>query len=394
VRQAGLVRILAVLVLALAAATVVGIVVLWPHDRELPRPEGLAAPHTQKGKITGVMEVRCGAGVQQRDCLRVAAEVQSGPDKGLKVKFTFGKGEGDFGVGDRIRVFKNPPPPPGTDPALQPDVGPYSFSDFERRPPMLWLAVLFAGLVLLTSRWQGLRALGGLAASLLVIVFFIVPAILDGSSPIAVAFIGGLAVMFATLPLAHGLGPKTVAACLGTAVALALTLGLADLFTGLAHLSGVSSEEAAFLRTTQERLSLQGLLVAGMVIAALGVLDDLTVSQSSTVMALRRANPSLGFRPLFRSALGVGHDHIAATVNTLVLAYAGASLPVLLIFSLADTPLTEALNLEAVAEPITATLVGSIGLIAAVPVTTALAAALAVRLEPAKLGRVEHAHAH
>jgi len=131
-----------------------------------------------------------------------------------------------------------------------------------------------------------------------------------------------------------------------------------------------------------------------MVIGALGVLDDLTVSQSSTVMALRRANPRLGFGELFRSALAVGHDHIAATVNTLVLAYAGASLPVLLIFSISDTSFADAVNNEAVAEEIVATLVGSIGLIAAVPVTTALAALLAVRLDAGALTDEHGAHAH
>jgi uncharacterized membrane protein len=248
--------------------------------------------------------------------------------------------------------------------------------------------------VLLTSRWQGLRALTGLVASLGLIVFFVAPAILEGRSPTGVAFIGALAVMFVTIPLAHGIGPKTLAACLGTAVSLALALGLADLFIELSHLSGITSEEAVYLRATQQGLSLQGLLLAGMVIGALGVLDDLTVSQSSTVMALRRANPSLGFQKLFRSALGVGHDHIAATVNTLVLAYAGASLPVLLVFSLAETSLGEALNFEAVAESVVGMLVGSIGLIAAVPVTTALAALLALRLEKDQLADAHAGHAH
>jgi uncharacterized membrane protein len=129
-----------------------------------------------------------------------------------------------------------------------------------------------------------------------------------------------------------------------------------------------------------------------MVIGALGVLDDLTVSQSSTVLALRHANPALGFGELFRRALAVGHDHIAATVNSLVLAYAGASLPVLLLFSLADTSLTEAVNFEAVAEAVVAMLVGSIGLIAAVPVTTALAATLALREPPQRVDDDGHAH--
>jgi uncharacterized membrane protein len=234
----------------------------------------------------------------------------------------------------------------------------------------------------------------GLGGSLLVIVFFIVPAILDGRSPTSVALFGALAVMFATIPLAHGLGAKTVAACLGTAMSLLLVLTLADLFTELAHLTGFASEEAVFLRATSGQLSIQGLLLAGMVIGALGVLDDLTVSQASTVMALRRANPALRFRQLFRSALAVGHDHIAATVNTLVLAYAGASLPILLIFNLGGTSFTDAVNTEAVAEQIVATLVGSIGLIAAVPITTGLAALLALSVEPERLPPDEAAHAH
>jgi uncharacterized membrane protein len=388
-RGSRLVRVLYLLFVALAVATIVGIAVLWPDDREIQRPEGLAKQQTLRAEIVAVEEAACGSNVGQTDCVRATVEVQSGPEKGREVHFTFPRSEVEFDVGDRIRVVKNPPLPPANTPPAEP----YSFSDFERRPPMLWLAAFFGGLVLLTGRWQGLRALTGLVASLAVIVFFVVPAILDGQSPTAVALFGGLAVMFATLPLAHGLGVKTVAASLGTAISLVLTLVLAHVFTGLAHLSGISSEEALYLNTTQEKLSLQGLLIAGMVIAALGVLDDLTVSQSSTVMALRRANPLLRFRALFRSAVGVGHDHIAATVNTLVLAYAGASLPILLIFSLADTPLTDALNFEAVAEPIVAMLVGSIGLIAAVPVTTALAAALATRLEPTAL-EAEHEHAH
>src|SRR5919106_1096260 len=139
-------------------------------------------------------------------------------------------------------------------------VDPYSFSDFERRPPMLWLAAIFAVLVLITGRWQGLRALAGLAASLGIIVFFIAPAILEGQSPTGVAFIGALAVMLVTIPLTHGIGPKAISACLGTAVSLTLILLLADLFVGLGHLSGITTEETVFLRATQEELSLQGLL--------------------------------------------------------------------------------------------------------------------------------------
>jgi uncharacterized membrane protein len=394
VQPSVVVRALSLLVLLLVAGTATGVVLLWPENREIPRPEELgAAPDTEKAEVVGVRATPCERGSGRDDCLEVTAELLSGPDEGDEVTFTFAAAEAEFDVGDDIRLLKN------SLPDVSPDAGdagveiePYLFSDFERRAPMLWLVALFVALVLLTGRWQGLRALLGLGGSLAVIVLFVVPAILDGRSPTAVAFVGALAIMLITLPLAHGVGPKTIAASLGTAASLSLTLLLGYVFIDLAHLSGVSSEEAVFLRATQGELSLQGLLLAGMVIAALGVLDDLTVSQSSTVMALRRANPSLGFGGLFRSAIAVGHDHIAATVNTLVLAYAGASLPVLLFFSLADTPFADAINFEAVAEAVVATLVGSIGLIAAVPITTALAALLATRIEPSALPTPGHAH--
>jgi uncharacterized membrane protein len=160
------------------------------------------------------------------------------------------------------------------------------------------------------------------------------------------------------------------------------------------HLTGISSEETTYLRAVAGTISLQGLLLAGMIIGALGVLDDLTVSQASTVMALRRANPVLGTGKLIRGALDVGHDHIAATVNTLVLAYAGASLPVLLIFSIGGTSFRDAVNTEAVAAQVVAMIVGSIGLIAAVPITTALAALVAERLPEAALVDEGHVHTH
>jgi uncharacterized membrane protein len=243
---------------------------------------------------------------------------------------------------------------------------------------MAVLALVFVAVVLLFARLRGALSLLGLGVSLAIVLVFVVPAILDGESPLAVAVVGSLAVALVTIPLAHGRGPKSLAAVLGTAASLLLTALLALVFTEAAHLTGFSSEEATFLQLSGADLSLEGLLLAGMVIGALGVLDDVTVSQASTVLALRGAAPSLGFRQLFARALRVGRDHVSATVNTLVLAYVGASLPVLIIFSSADVGLGDALNLEVVAKEVVATLVGSIGLIAAVPVTTALAALLAL----------------
>jgi uncharacterized membrane protein len=249
----------------------------------------------------------------------------------------------------------------------------YAFDDFQRTRPLGWLAAIFAFAAVAAGRVRGLRALVGLGLSLAMVVFFVVPAIAGGRSPLAVVLFGALGVMFLTIPLVHGGGAKSLAACLGTAAALVVTLVLAHAFVALAHLSGVSSEEAIYLQAT-DQVSLQGLLLAGMVIGALGVLGDTTVTQASTVLALRRANPALGFTALVKHATAVGHDHIAATINTLVLAYTGAAIPVLLIFSLSGTSLGSALNSEAVAGAIVAMLVGSIGLMLAVPLTTALAA--------------------
>jgi uncharacterized membrane protein len=375
------------------AATVIGLIANWPSDRTIEPPRSLVRPKTESAEVVGLTAERCRV-PGQTDCRRVTVRLTSGKDKGKRASFQLDdtRSEVRLSLGDSIRVYENPLPEGAQIGGVQVDR--YGFSDFERRSPLLWLALGFAALVLVTGRLQGLRALIGLGGSLLIVVFFVVPAILDGHSPASVALFGGLAVMFVTIPLAHGFGVKTVAACLGTTACLLLVLGLAEAFTDLTHLTGLASEEAIFLRTTTGELSVQGLLLAGMVIGALGVLDDLTVSQASTVMALRRANPALRFRELFAGALAVGRDHITATVNTLVLAYAGASLPVLLIFSLGGTSFTDAVNTEAVAAQVVATLVGSIGLIAAVPVTTALAALLATNLRPAQLGGDAARHAH
>ena len=382
------------LIFALAvvvAATLIGLIALWPHDADVELPANSVRPKTETAEVITVSKADCRA-PGRRDCRRVTVRLLSGVDEGTATSFTSGDAEAEvpLELGDRVRVYKNPLPPSAQIGGVRIDQ--YGFSDFDRRSPLAWLGVAFAALVLLTGRWQGLRALLGLVGSLAIILFFVVPAILGGGPAREVALIGALAIMLVTIPLAHGLGPKTIAACLGTSLSLFLTLTLAVTFTEIANLTGFSSEESVFLRASVGELSIRGLLLAGMVIGALGVLDDLTVTQSSTVMALRRADPYLSARRLFRSALVVGHDHIAATVNTLVLAYAGAALPVLLVFNLGGTAFGDAVNSEAVAEEIVAMLVGSIGLIAAVPITTAIAAILATHVDVRRLD--EHTHAH
>jgi uncharacterized membrane protein len=378
-------RVAAATCAALTVATLIAMALLWPTGKSDLK---LATPPSEQAEVVAVAATQCPQGL--RNCRRITIELGSGPDSGRTFDIEEGGGGSVLRLspGDAIRVNRNPQvdAPAG--------VQPYSLADFDRRTPMVWLVVAFVVIAALFGRRRGVMALVGLVVSLGVVVFFIVPAILDGRPPLAVALAGSLAVMLATIGLAHGVGAKSQAAALGTAASLTLTVALALAFTKLAHLSGFGDEAATNLNGLGANLSLQGLVLAGMVIGALGVLDDVTVSQASAVMALRRANPLQGFRELYRGALDVGRDHVAATVNTLVLAYAGASLPLFLVFSVGGVPFTDAVNGETVAEPVVATLVGSIGLIAAVPITTALAALLASRLPPERLPVGEHAHAH
>lgn len=362
------------LVGVIALFVVIGVFALWPQGGG---PSNGGQAPTLAAEVVAVQARPCAAapGVEAGECRRVTVRVDEGPDAGTPHGFDVAGLPID--VGDALRVVRSEIPPGGIG-GVQVDR--YSFNDFERGTPLLLLAAAFGLLVVVAARWKGLRALIGLSISLLVVIGFIIPAILGGQPPVAVALVGALAVMLVTIPVAHGVSPRSVAAILGTTVALIVTLLLVMLMASLAHLTGFSSEEASYLRAFATDLSLRDLLIAGVVIATLGVLDDLTVSQASTVMALRAANPRLGRRELFRRGMAVGHDHVAATVNTLVLAYAGAALPVLLVFGLADASFTSAVTSEAVAVEVVATLVGSIGLVLAAPLTTAIAAYLASRL--------------
>lgn len=370
----------------LAIATAIAMALLWPSGETDELAVGLAAG-TEGADVTRVETSQCPGGVEAT-CRSIEIVLTSGEASGETARIELGSTGTDPGieVGDAVRVAAQEGAP-GAPPS-------YTLSDFERRSPMLWLTLAFGTLVVVLGRLRGALSLLGLGGSLVIVLTFIVPAILEGSSALAVALVGAIAVMLVTISLAHGLSAKSLAAMLGTTASLILVVTLAAAFTSLANLTGLASEEATFLATRDTGISLQGLLLAGMVIGALGVLDDVTVSQSSTVMALRAANPALGPRELYGRAIEVGRDHISATVNTLVLAYVGASLPVLLIFSSGGIGFFDAVNVELVATEIVAMLVGSIGLIAAVPITTGLAALLATRLPEQALGDPGHVHSH
>lgn len=272
----------------------------------------------------------------------------------------------------------------------------FFISDVVRRPALLWLATLFIAAVCAFGGLGAIRSFIGMIASFLVLIFFMIPRILAGDSPLLVALIGSAVIMIVTFILCHGWNKKTMAAFGGTALSLIATGILAFGFSVYARLTGTADEEMLFLLSDYPTLNSGGILLAGIIIGTLGVLDDITISQASAVFELRGANPRWSARELYRSACRIGADHIAAAVNTLVLAYAGTSLPLLLLLSAA--PAGESwwmfINREMIATEIVRTLVGSIGLLAAVPLTTFIASQFAVRTHPHEHPEHEHAHGH
>ncbi len=271
----------------------------------------------------------------------------------------------------------------------------YFMSDIVRRTPLLWLAALFLGITILFGGIRALRSFAGMIVSLAVLLLFIVPRILAGNSPLLVTLVGSMVIMIVTFVLTHGWNKKTAAAFAGTCGSLLLTGLLAWIWSGYAHLTGTADEEIFFLLADYPNLNTTGILLSAIVIGTLGVLDDVTISQASAVFELRGANPRWNVRELYASALRIGSDHIAAAINTLILAYAGTSLSLLLL--LVGIPHGEPwwifLSREPIATEIVRTIVGSIGLLAAVPLTTWIASKMAIRTKPEMID-ANHHHSH
>ena len=264
----------------------------------------------------------------------------------------------------------------------RPDTGEVKafFTDFVRARPIFILFLLFVIFSILISGWKGVRSLFAIGFSLLIIVFYIIPQILSGKDPVWVSITGAFVFLAVSQFLVYGWNLKTHAAVIGIFVSLILTGFLSGYFVDFTRLTGYGDENALFLsQMSVQTINIKGLLLAGMLIGALGVLDDLVISQASAVFELYAANSTVGFSFLFKRAMNIGKDHAAATVNTLVLAYAGASLPMLLLFTLSNQDPAMLINISFIAEEIVRTLVGSIGLFISIPITTALAALLATR---------------
>lgn len=363
-------RALAVAAAALALLTAVGLVVLWPSGDVKDDVDELGFTRDLfDARVVSAQEAPCEfAAPEEPDlvCATATARLLQGPDEGEAVDLTLPTGGSGFDVdvGDVLVL--------SYDETAAEDFQ-YGFADRNRKPVLWWLAALFALVVVLLGRLRGLAALAGLAASFVVLLKFILPAIVGGEDPLLVAVVGASAIAFVALYLAHGFGPMTSVALLGTLSSLAVTVVLAKVFVSLADLTGFASEEASFVNVATTRIDLAGLVLGGIVIGALGAIDDMTVTQASVVAELREANPSLGPARLVAGGMRIGRDHVASTVNTLALAYAGASMPLLVLFVLSEQSLGSIVNGEVIATELIRTLVGSIGLVTAVPLTTWLA---------------------
>lgn len=265
----------------------------------------------------------------------------------------------------------------------------FYINDYVRRGSLYLLFALFVAATVLVARWRGLASLAGMALSFLVIFLFIMPRLLTGTNPLLVAVIGAIMIIPITFYLSHGFNRKTTVAIGGTIISLIITGILAGYFVESANLTGFAAEEAGMLQVARQgALNMKGLLLAGIIIGVLGVLDDITVSQSAVVFQLKDANPSMRRRELYWRAMSIGRDHISSMVNTLILVYTGAALPLLLLFVDDVRPFAEVLNYEIVADEIVRMLVGSLGLVLAVPITTLIAVFTEPRLAQ---GRVKEA---
>ena len=315
--------------------------------------------------------VALGGRTQSYQVLRV--EVLEGPHKGLITEIDYGKRqirpEGlTLEAGDQLLVNITQAP--------DGSVNAY-FIDFVRTKPLLWLLLAFALFSVLVGGRQGARGLLGLFLSLVVILVYIIPGILDGKDPTVVTLIGGFLLLGITLYLIYGWVLKTHAAVLALLFTLVFTGLMINFFVDLTRLTGFGDEDILFvIQQVDISINLRGLVLAGMLIGAMGALDDLVITQVSVVFELHAADPGLGLRSLYQHAMIVGQDHVSAMINTLFMAYAGAALPTLLLFSLSGQAFVELINLEFVAEEVVRIMAGSLGLIAAAPISTGIASLL------------------
>jgi uncharacterized membrane protein len=402
--------LLALLLVPCAVASVVGVLLLYPFSG-VPSAPGAGGPQVN-ARVGAVTPADCSqssagqptpsqpgtgqagngqpgtgqagngqAGNGATGCVALSLLMSDGPasGKGLVSVVPVEPTTPTYTEGDNLVLAYS-----GGDPT---DTSSYQVVDFQRGVSLWLLGLLFAAAVILLGRWKGVAALIALGASFVVLIGFMLPAILAGRAPLEVALVGSCLIMFAVLYISYGVTAQASTAVLGTLVSLGLIGLLSWAFTAAAQLTGLDDPTQNLIAALggSAHLDPRGLLLAGFVIGALGVLDDVTVTQTSAVWELRRVNASLSAGELFASAMRIGRDHISSAVNTLVLAYAGAALPLMLFFTVSGKSLGQSISAQDVASEVVRTLAGSIGLVASVPITTAVAALVASR-EPARGG--------
>jgi uncharacterized membrane protein len=347
----------------LFAATVAGVMLLWPQPGELPdkRPWLSEGARLVSGTVTGIEIGREDGELDVRpDGSATDVIVQTNPGAPAK----------DMRIGDRLKLIELP---------VDEVIGGsnYIFFDYHRELPMALLAAFFVIVVIAVARIKGLLAVLGLAAALAMIWIFTLPALASGKDALLTALLTASAVMFIVVYLAHGISVKTTTALLGTYAGIAVVTIAAWLAIPTAHLTPLAHEEFAELGFAAPAADLKGILLCGMVLAGVGVLNDVTITQASAVWELRAAAPNDSRFTLFTRAMRIGRDHIASTVYTIAFAYIGSSLGLLTVASTLDFGITELLTFEDIAEELIPTLVASIGLVLAIPFTTAIGTFLA-----------------
>lgn len=250
----------------------------------------------------------------------------------------------------------------------------FFITDYLRRNSLFWLFLIFVIVTILIAKFKGLTSLLGMSFSFLVVFYFILPEIIKGKDPLLTTIIASLLIVPITFYLSHGLNKKTTVAVFSTLISLIITGILANFFVSISKLTGLATEEAGFLKVlTGKEINMRGLLLSGIIIGVIGVIDDITIYQAAIVWQIKELNEKLGFSEVYKRAMNVGCDHIASMINTLVLVYTGVSLPLFLLFINNPRPFAEVINYEIIASEIVRTLVGSLGLILAVPITTLVA---------------------
>lgn len=377
----GFAKLLAAIVAGIVIATTIAMVILWPDGSKLPKgqnPYTGSGVHIVSATVKSATEFNCGSGGEGPDGLPMVrgncAKVTASTKAGLAT-FTFDAARLKAGIskGDQIKVVRIQPAGQSAS---------YEFYDFQRGVPLTLLALIFVVVVVTVARWKGLFAIVGIGVTLVALTQFMLPAFLAGESPLPVAVVGSTAIMLAVLYLAHGISIRTTSALFGTLCGLALTAGFGILASGWTNLTGVGTEDDQTLIAVAPHLQISGVVAATMVVAGLGVLNDVTVTQASAVWELRAAKPAAHARELFTSAMRIGRDHIASSVYTLVFAYAGTAMTILLLITAYQRGLAEMATTEQIGEEIVRTLVGAIGLVLAVPITTAFAVLMAPEVSP------------